>query len=289
MKRTLILIFGASLALSVESCQKQVESPAVAELEAVKAEFNWSTSTPVEIANHYHNMAIVDEPIVLDSHTYYLTAQQFDSIATIIEPLGLWTRELLLENVAVGANSQAGLKPADERYRSLMAVLADARNNEVELETIARRNTGNANTNGSGVFWDASPSGLAFLLTQIGQPQGLNSTLNYARTGTSATTVTFSDVLRAANGLANTSFDNVIEIVDVVYEFQVSGDGNWLIGAVVLYNGQEYVYSNYEIPGLPNLGPLVYDPEDGGIYIVGPMPGGIVSVNVTGQWEAPVE
>jgi opacity protein-like surface antigen len=278
MKNLLIL---AAIAMACSSCHKSVEQPS--------QDFSWQNSSPEEINRHYLQMAEVNEPLIVEVPYAYLANSQFDTIVAMIDTNKFWSKEDLLKAVPVGKGSDLISIDCDERYRILMSSLPGQRNSsEAELETIVRKNTGSLSLNGGGVFWDASPEGLAYLLTHIGEAQPLDGTLNYAKTGTSANRITFSDVLRAANGLANTSFDQTIEIIDVVYELQVSGDGNWLIGAVVSYNGEEYVYSNYDIPGMPALGPLVYDPQDGGVYIVGPMPGGIVSVNVTGQFEAPV-
>lgn len=290
MKQAFIGLFAIALtSVCVTSCTKSQDAPETVVLNESKS-FNWRESTPIQISNHYHAMAQVDDVYVYDTLRPFLSAFEFEQVFSVLEPLGLWSRQQLIECVAVGDDSPVLMQSSEHRYNKLCDYIHASRNmNESELETIARRNTGNANANGSGVFWDASPQGLAYLLASVGQSQPFDGTLNYARTGASANAVTFSDVLRAANGLANTTFDNVVEILDVVYEFQVSGDGNWLIGAVVSYQGTEYVYSNFEVPGLPNLGPLVYDPQDGGVYIVGPMPGGIVSVNVTGQFSAPVE
>lgn len=194
-----------------------------------------------------------------------------------IEKTGLWTREQITFILS------SDLTP-EEKYEYLCSHTGRSLESD-GIETIARRfnTTGNNNVNGSNAFWDCSPDLLAQTISQVGQSCNVNAINNYLNSSTSATQITLSDVLRAANGVNNTSFDSTIEILDLVFEYEVSG-GNWIVGAVVLYNGEEYLFS--ELTG--DAGGLVYSPQNGGAYLFGPMPGGIVSVNITGLYEPPL-
>jgi hypothetical protein len=154
---------------------------------------------------------------------------------------------------------------------------------ETGLETIARKNTGSVNVNGGQAYWDCSPSLLAQTISQVGTGVDPRAVNNFYNAGSSVNTITMSDVLRAANGVNNTAFDGIIEVADIVFKNEVSG-GNWLVGAVIVYDGQEYLYSDFS----GNLGSLIYDPQDGGAYLIGPMPGGITSIDITGQWTPPL-
>lgn len=262
MKKTLFLCLA--LAFTAASCTKSEQDIAL----------------PNKPADRNLNVDVIDAIVPNDIITATLTEFQADTAYRHIEPCGLWTKE-------EWSYAVTKLTDPDERFAYLTAnMTAGARNNEPNMETIVRRNTSTNNSiNGGAASWDCSPTLLAFTISQLGQPQALRSSYNYLNSGTSATRVTLSDVLRAANGLSDTSQDSVVEILDVVYEFQVSGDCNWLVGAVVSYDGSEYVYSNFTEAS--TLGPLVYDPEGSGMFIVGPMPGGVTSVSIDNQFDAP--
>jgi len=171
----------------------------------------------------------------------------------------------------------------EEKYRMLEQGASRNISEETGLETIARKNTGSVNVNGGQAYWDCSPSLLAQTISQVGTGVDPRAVNNYYNAGTSVNTITMSDVLRAANGVNNTAFNSIIEVVDIVFENEVSG-GNWLVGAVIVVDGIEYVYSDFTGTN----GSLIYDPQDGGAYLIGPMPLSITSVDITGQWTPPV-
>lgn len=195
-----------------------------------------------------------------------------------IDSCKLWPHDLVVHVMTSNIS-------VDEKLRLLEPAIS-RNTSEDNLETIARKfdGVGNLNSNGSAAFWDCSPSLLAQTIAQLGTACDERAVNNYYNAGTSTTSITLSDVLRAANGVANTSFNSVIEINDLVFEYEVSGN-NWIVGAVITYNGEEYIYS--ELYG--DNGGLIYAPQQGGTYLLGPMPGGIVSVDITGVYEAPTD
>lgn len=229
-----------------------------------------------ETTDIYQNKAdaYIEKYNVIDQPTAEPVAAD---VVSEIEKTGLWTRDQITFILS------CDMTP-DEKY----AYLCTHSGRSIEsdgIETIARKfnTTGNSNANGSNAYWDCSPDLLAQTISQVGESCNVNAINNYLNSGTSAAQITLSDVLRAANGVNNTIFDSTIEIVDLVFEYEVSG-GNWIVGAVVLYNGEEYLFS--ELIG--DEGGLIYSPQDGGAYLFGPMPGGIVSVNITGLFEPPM-
>lgn len=258
MKNILYIMLGASIAVS---CTKQVDD--------------------------YKEVVTVD-------NSKSLTIAQFDSLVEAVEPLNLWDRSQLLQVVRVDGYTIT-YDTEREKADYLISLIPSGRAGG-NVESIVSKSTGNANINGGRSYWDCTPELLASTIAQLGQSCNPKAPNNYHTTGTGATTINLSDVLRAANGLANTSFDNVINIEDVVYVFQLSGDGNWLVDVTMTYNGQAYIFSDAlyasgeTIDGVTIGYSLIYDPIDGGlngISIVGPMPGGITEVIGTGDWPTP--
>jgi hypothetical protein len=235
-----------------------------------------------------------EEPVVnATTPADVVTRAEFDSIAVAVEPFGFWREDVLAKVISVDNNICT--LTVEERYDYLMSYVPADRSG-TDIETIVTRTTGSPNVNGGRAFWDCNPSVLASTIASLGTTCPVNAPNNYANTGTSATVINLSDVLRAANGLANTSFDDVLNIEDIVFVFAVSGDGNWLVDVTLTYQGQPYIFSDAlaasgeTIPGVIIGNSLIYDPIDGGIggiAIVGPMPGGITQVLATGDWPTP--
>lgn len=261
MKKTFALL---TIALALASCTKETTETIGPDI------FDWKQSTPEQINEHYLATYAVQD--------VYVVEPSYDVVIDNIMATHLWPLDVVERTLNTPLT-------VAEKLSLLTPYLPNRNTAETEMETIARKQSGSPNVNGGGAFWDCSPALLAQTIAQLGTTVDGAAINNFYNAGASATTITLSDVLRAANGVNNTAFNGLIEIIDIVYEFEVSGDGNWLIGAVIVYNGVEYLYSNFE----GTLGPLIYDPQDGGIYVVGPMPGGIVSIDVTGVYEAPVE
>lgn len=260
MKKTLALL---TIAVALASCTKETAKTVGPDV------FDWKQASHQEIFDHYNQTYTFTDVIVAEPMVDVVI---HEIMATDIWPLHVIERTF---NTPL---------TVDEKLNILLPYLPNRNTSEVEMETIARKQSGSSSINGGGAYWDCSPALLAQTIAQLGTTVDGAAINNYYNAGTSSTKITLSDVLRAANGVNNTSFNDLVEIVDIVYEFEVSGDGNWLIGAVIVYDGVEYLYSNFE----GTLGPLIFDPQDGGTYIVGPMPGGIVSIDVTGVYEAPV-
>lgn len=222
----------------------------------------------------------IDQLITGDVDAMILTHEQADSAWIQIAQTGLWSKDVWMRAVT------EPLTP-DERYNYLKSNrYASSRTDEPNMETIIRRNqTTLANVNGGAASWDCDAELLTYTIAQLGQPQAERAANNYYNAGSSRLRTTLSDVLRAANGFVDTTQDNILEIVDIVYEYQVSGDCNWLVGAVIDYGGTEYVFSSFEeVGGAPA---LIYDPEGDGMFIVGPMPGNVTSVAIDNQFSAP--
>jgi hypothetical protein len=234
------------------------------------------------------------EPVtVTEKPVDVITRAEFDSLHNAVEQFGYWDKEVLLHVTSVEGDLCE--LSTSERYDYLMSFVPVDRSSS-EIETIVTRNTGSPNINGGRSYWDCNPSVLASTIASLGQPCPVNAPNNYANTGSSANVINLSDVLRAANGLSNTSFDDVLNIEDIVFVFAVSGDGNWLVDVTLTYQGQPYIFSDAlmasgeTIPGVTIGNSLIYDPIDGGvggIAIVGPMPGGITQVLATGDWPTP--
>lgn len=259
MKNLIYVLLGATIAVS---CQK-------------------------ETISHATEVVVVDEGKVLSQ-------SQFDSLVCAIEPLGYWDEQTLLRVVDVEGVSISPLTES-EKYELLVSKLGDDRV-DGPIETIVSKSSGNANINGGKSYWDCTPALLAQTISQIGQSCNAKAPNNYYTIGSSATTITVSDVIRAANGVSNTSFNDLINVEDIVYLYPVSGDGNWMVDVYLTYQGQQYVFSDElmssgeTIPGVTIGWSLIYDPIDGGlngISIVGPMPGGITEILGTGDWPTP--
>lgn len=283
MKNLLFLLTLVS-SMAIMGCAKNLDDPGV-------AAFDWRKSTPDEIAAHYvATYSVTDAVVTYDVDRAWLTEQEFAAACPTLTKGNVFDEHTLRCAIPVGENSDVLKMTADERLRYLLDRIPHNRNTtETELESIARKSTGNPNINGSGAFWDASPGLYAQTVAQLGTTVDPGVPNNYYNAGTSANKITLQDVTRAANGLFNTSFNSTIEILLLECELPVSGD-NCLVKAIVQYEGVEYYYSNFPNPvnldddplnDVPELGPLVTDPVPGGVNLVGPMPGGITQVDVT--------
>jgi len=237
------------LALSFTSCEKQTVSPEFAKYDSFVQKYSITDE-------------LISEPSVYE-------------VLDEIMKTNLWPKEIVKYALTCDESQEAKLR--------MLTEYASRNLSEENIETICRRNTGSINVNGGQAYWDCSPALLAQTISQVGTGVDPRAVNNFYNAGTSINTITMSDVLRAANGVNNTAFDGIIEVADIVFENEVSG-GNWLVGAVIVYDGQEYLYSDFS----GNLGSLIYDPQDGGAYLIGPMPGGITSIDITGQWTPPL-
>lgn len=222
-----------------------------------------------------------------------LTQSQFDSLAIEVLPLDVWTITDLQKVISI-ENCDPVLMSVSDKYSFLVSKLGTRSNDPIE--TIVRKSSGNPNINGGAAYWDCNLEILAMTIAQIGQTCDVNAPNNYHNTSTGATVINYSDVIRAANGVSNTAFNDLINIEDIVYIYPLSGDGNWIVDVTLTYNGEYYIFSDalYNsgelIEGVTIGQSLIYDPIDGGlngISIVGPMPGGITTILGTGLWPEP--
>ncbi len=221
--------------------------------------------------------AVPMEMVELDKSL--LTEAEYDLVWVDLEQTHLWRYETLK---AMLCDSAASTWTVDERYAYLKEHMLEGlpdRNTETQMETTATKWQGNANINGGKYTWDASANTLAMVIASMGTVGDNRSPLNYHNNTNGQ--ITWADASRAAQGYYNTSpaTNNAIEITNIVWLSEMSGDGNWLIGADVTVGGVTTVYTD--------VNPLIYDPVPGGITIVGPMPGGFVEVVGNGSWPTP--
>jgi hypothetical protein len=208
-----------------------------------------------------------------------LSESEFELVYADLEQTKLWRYETLH---AFACDSAFALMSVEERYAYLKEHMLEGlpeRNTEAQMETMASKYLGSTTVNGGRYVWDADAGTLALTLASMGTVGDPRSPLNYYDHTNGS--ITWVDASRAAQGYYNTSptTNNAIEITNIVYLNQVSGDGNWLIGANVTVAGVTTVYDAAN--------PLIYDPVPGGITIVGPMPGGYIEVVGNGTWPLP--